>query len=117
MSTSKSREHFLGINESKKMNCAQAIIAGFKDKFSIRDDALPTFASLGGGKAPEGRCGALHAAQFILGGSQTEEAKKCEEIFLQAAGSSKCKEIRAMNKLSCLGCVEKSAEILERIQF
>ena len=117
MSASKSREHFLGINGSTKMNCAQAVIAGFKDKFSIGDEAIAKFASFGGGKAPKGRCGALHAAQFILGGSQTREAKKCEEIFLQAAGSGKCKEIRAMNKLSCLGCVEKSAEILERIQF
>ncbi len=114
MSVKKSIEHYQGINGRKKLNCAQSLIAGFSDDFTVEEKTIAAFASCGGGKAPEGRCGALHAAQYILGGAHTESAKKCEEIFTQSAGSVKCKEIRAQKKLPCPECVEKAAEFLEK---
>ncbi len=116
MSKRKSIDHYLGINESKKLNCAQAVIAGFKDKFSIGDETLAAFSSFGGGKAPDGYCGALYAARHILEKERLGEIEKCNETFIKAAGSTKCKEIRNLKKLSCVGCVEKAAEILDRIQ-
>jgi hypothetical protein len=112
MSKRKSTDHYLGINESKKMNCAQAVIAGFKDKFSLKDELVATFASHGGGKAPEGYCGALYAARHILKESPGEIGK-CTEAFIKAAGSTKCREIKSLKKLSCMGCVEMVAELLE----
>lgn len=65
MSLLKTREYYLGVNGNKKHNCAQAVIAGFKDKFSLEDGLVETFTAHGGGKAPEGCCGALYAARHI----------------------------------------------------
>ncbi len=115
MSIVKAREYYLGINGNKKHNCAQAVIAGFKDKFSLGDELVATFATYGGGKAPEGCCGALYAIRHILKDNGGLEIEKCNEAFIKAAGSSKCGEIRSMKKLSCLGCVEKAAEVLDGI--
>ena len=115
MSKIKAKELYLGLNGKKKHNCAQAVIAGFKDKFSLEDELVATFAAYGGGKAPEGCCGALYAAQQILKNESAAEIEKCNAEFIKSAGSSKCKEIRSMKKLSCVGCVETGAEILERI--
>ena len=113
MSIIKTREHYLGINGNKKHNCAQAVIAGFKDKFSLDDELVAKFAAYGGGKTPEGYCGALYASRHILKNANSVEIGKITEDFIKTAGSDKCKEIRAMKKLTCLGCVEKAAEILE----
>lgn len=113
MSLLKTREYYLGVNGNKKHNCAQAVIAGFKDAFSLDDDLVAKFAACGGGRAPEGRCGALHAAQFILERRKSEDVKECEDTFFLGAGSVKCREIKSLKKLSCLGCVEMAAEFLE----
>ena len=115
MSKTKVKELYLGLNGNKKHNCAQAVIAGFKDKFSLKDELVATFASHGGGKAPEGCCGALYAARHILKDKGVPEIGRCNEAFIKAAGSTKCGEIRSMKKLSCLGCVEKAAEVLDGI--
>ena len=113
MSRIKAKELYMGLNGNKKHNCAQAVIAGFKDKFSLEDELVASFAGYGGGKAPEGCCGALYAAQHVLKSASSEEIEKCNEAFIKAAGSNKCREIRSMKKLVCLGCVEKAAEFLE----
>lgn len=115
MSIVKTREHYLGVNGCKKHNCAQAVIAGFKEKFSLDDGLVETFAAHGGGKAPEGCCGALYAVSNILKRNGSSEIDNCKEEFIKASGSTKCREIRAMKKLTCAGCVEKAAEILEEI--
>lgn len=108
-------ELYFGLNGKKKHNCAQAVIAGFKEKFSLDDGLVETFAAHGGGKAPEGCCGALYAASHILKRNGSSEIDNCNEDFIKAAGSTKCREIRAMKKLTCAGCVEKASEILEEI--
>lgn len=113
MSKTKATELYLGLNGNKKHNCAQAVIAGFKSEFSLNDELVAAFAAHGGGKAPEGCCGALFAALHIFQSEDTCEIEKLTESFISAAGSTKCKEIRSTKKLSCLGCVEKAAEILE----
>ena len=107
------KELYLGLNGNKKHNCAQAVIAGFKDKFSLKDELVATFASHGGGKAPDGHCGALYAARHILEKESPGEIEKCNDAFIKAAGSTKCKEIRSMKKASCISCVEMAAELLE----
>lgn len=112
MSKKKVNELYLGLNGNRKHNCAQAVIAGFKDKFSLKDELVSTFASHGGGKAPEGYCGALYAVRHILKDSP-REIEKCTEAFIKAAGSTKCKGIRSLKKASCLACVEIAAELLE----
>ena len=116
MSKKKANELYLGLNGNRKHNCAQAVIAAFMDTFPINEETLAEFASCGGGKAPGGECGALYAAQYILEKFKPEYVDKCKDLFLQAAGSTKCKEIRSLKKIPCVGCVEKAAEILEEIE-
>jgi hypothetical protein len=113
MSKKKVNELYLGLNGSRKHNCAQSVVAGFKDEFLLNDETVAAFAAHGGGKAPEGLCGALYAARQLLQNVKPDEMEKITESFIGAAGSGKCREIRSGKTLSCLGCVGKAAEILE----
>ncbi|MFA6320609.1 MAG: C-GCAxxG-C-C family (seleno)protein [Candidatus Omnitrophota bacterium] len=116
MSLEKAKKHYQGKAGSDKMNCGQAVIAAFREKFLVGDEDVKIFAGYGSGKAPEGVCGAYYAAKFMLEGKHKDKIRACEEMFLLNAGSVKCKEIRALKKLPCLGCVEKIAEFLETIE-
>jgi len=115
MSKEKARAHFLGQQGHNKLNCGQTIICAFKDKFLLSDEMIHRFEGYGGGKAPEGHCGAFYAAKVILEDRYPEKLKDCEKLFVTHANSTKCKEIRSFRKLTCLGCVEKVAESLENI--
>nr|WP_320013877.1 hypothetical protein [uncultured Desulfobacter sp.] len=84
----------------------------FQLEFGISEETIQTAALQGGGKAPEGVCGALHAVRVILGsGSALEEI---ENDFSAKAGSKQCREIRGMRSLPCSGCVTLSAYLLEQ---
>jgi hypothetical protein len=113
MRKEKAKLHYSGKEGHKKLNCAQAIIAAFHDVFDIPAQDVDSFASLGGGRSPEGRCGALHAAHYLISKKDPSKIVQLEQEFLEAAGSLKCKEIRGMRKLTCLGCVETAADILQ----
>jgi len=93
----------------KTHNCAQAVAAGCG-----RDDLVEALKANGGGKAPEGRCGALHAALLL---SPMEKHDELKEAFKDTAGSEFCKEIRSAGKTPCVRCVEIGAElVLSRCQ-
>ncbi|MDD5435737.1 MAG: C-GCAxxG-C-C family (seleno)protein [Nitrospira sp.] len=115
MSKEKAKSHFLGKPGHQKLNCGQTIVHAFKDKFSLPDELIARFEGYGGGKAPEGHCGAFYAAKVILENSHPEKLKDCEKTLIAHANSTKCKEIRSSCKLTCIGCVEKVAESLEGI--
>ncbi|MFA6143128.1 MAG: C-GCAxxG-C-C family protein [Candidatus Omnitrophota bacterium] len=116
MSVDKAKAHYTGKNQSKRLNCAQAIIASYMDKFAMDEKTINVFGSYGGGKAPGGECGALYAAKFMLKDKHPDKIKDCEAAFSSFAGSTKCKEIRTLKKLPCLGCVEKAAEFIDTIK-
>jgi hypothetical protein len=113
MRKEKAKHHYSGKEGHKKLNCAQAVIAAFHDEFDVPVQEVDSFASLGGGRSPEGRCGALHAAHYLISKKDPSKIIPLEQVFLEAAGSLKCKEIRGMRKLSCLGCVETAVEFLQ----
>ena len=115
MSVRKAKDYYTGKDGRDRLNCAQAMIAAYRGKFSLGLDAVELFASHGGGKAPHGECGALCAAKFLLKDKHHGSIKECESLFLSHAGSTKCKEIRKLNKLPCLGCIEKAAEFVDNI--
>jgi len=115
MSKEKAKAYFLGQQGHKKLNCGQTIVHAFKDKFSLPGDLIAQFEGYGGGKAPEGHCGAFYAAKVILENRHPEKLKDCEQTLITHSGSTKCKEIRSSRKLTCIGCVEKVAESLEGI--
>ena len=97
--------------KEKKLNCAQSILSGFKDSHNVSDEEILEAKKHGGGKAPENKCGALHSALRLAGNDFAK--KKLKEDFAAKAGSLQCREIRAQKKLSCEGCVELSAKLLE----
>ena len=86
-------------------NCAQAVASG-----TGHDELYAELASCGGGKAAEGRCGALHAAMLIAGEGRAEEIRK---RFVAALGSEKCAELKRVLAVPCAKCVETAASLAE----
>jgi hypothetical protein len=106
-------ENFLGINGRKKLNCAQAVIAAFKNKFDSQCD-ISVFVNQGGGNAPDGFCGAYYAALCLLEQSRIQKKQDLQNFFKNEIGFDTCKEIKAA-KISCLTCVKKTAEFLAKV--
>jgi hypothetical protein len=115
VSVEKAKAHYTGKLGHRKLNCAQTIVNAFKDKFDVSEEMVERFGAYGGGRAPEGQCGSLYAARTILEKAHPTRIKDCEDALLASAGSTKCREIRASRKLSCVGCVEKVAACIEKI--
>ena len=93
----------------KQHNCAQAVADGFGDH--ALSEAMKV---CGGGNAPYGRCGALHAALLL-----TDQACHEELIrkFTTAAKSEKCKEIKgSAEPFPCAECVRLAAELVEKFR-
>lgn len=91
----------------KLHNCAQAVAAG------AGDEALAEAMKVcGGGKAPQGRCGALHAALELTPAACHE---KLIADFVAAAGAEGCWEIKsAESPFPCAECVRVGAELVEK---
>ena len=115
MSVEKAKAHYIGKPGYRKLNCAQTIANAFKDKFGLSEDIIEQLGASGSGRAPDGQCGSLYAAKVLLEKTYPERIKDCEDALLSSAGSTKCREIRASRKLSCVGCVEKVAACIEKI--
>ncbi|MBF0618661.1 MAG: C-GCAxxG-C-C family protein [Candidatus Omnitrophica bacterium] len=115
MSVEKAKAHYSGTSGFKKSNCAEAIAYAFQDKFKLSAEDLSRFVACGGGRAPGGVCGSLYAAQVILEKNHSQAAKDCAAALLARAGSIQCREIRALKKLPCVGCVEMVATHVDGI--
>lgn len=90
----------------KLHNCAQAVAAG-----SGREDLVPELAVCGGGRAPEGLCGALYAATLL---AVPEKTAILKEEFSAAAGALTCREIKSGTKFPCSECVRLAADLVEK---
>jgi len=109
----KAKDYYLGKN-GEKLNCAQSVSRSYSQARNFRHKDLDCHTDCGGGQAPEGYCGALYAALHVLELSGIDKKEECQDFFLSYAGALTCKEIRKLKKLSCLGCVEKAIEFLEK---
>ncbi len=98
-----------------KQNCAQSLYSGFRELVGIPQSVIDAARKLGGGRAEEGRCGALHAALDLSLGEPTRQALRSG--FEEQAGSQLCREIKARKLLSCDQCVELAATLLERHDY
>ncbi|MCU0858886.1 MAG: C-GCAxxG-C-C family protein [Pontiellaceae bacterium] len=94
-------------------NCAQAVALAWKDKKQPESEHHSLFSGCGGGRAPEGLCGAVHAACELAGGHQKETIK--EQFKARANGQITCKEIRRNRIMTCTECVTTAAELLEEL--
>ncbi len=113
MRKEKAKNYYLGKSGEGKFNCAQSVMKAYFDLFNIPEREIDACAAFSAGRAPEGRCGAYHAACHLVAKKNPARLASFEREFLSAAGSLECQQIRAKKKLSCLGCVEKAAELLD----
>ena len=65
-------------------------------------------SSCGGGRAPEGTCGALYGAMQVA----PEKAAAVLAVFVAATGASSCREIKGCNRVPCQECVRVAARAL-----
>jgi len=92
------------------LNCAQAVAEAWGSVTAKDTHLVDELHGCGGGQAPEGVCGALHAAHLIV-----KDKAAIEELssqFTAAAGSLKCREIRKLGQASCKDCVALAAGFL-----
>lgn len=115
MSAIIAKNNYIGHGGCKRMNCAQSVVSAFKEAYEIDDDLIDTFKAYGSGKAPGGLCGAYYAVKSILERNNEDKAKELEQHFMQHAGALECSSIKSLKRLSCVGCVEKSSEFLEKL--
>ncbi len=87
-------------------NCAQAVAASCG-----REDLLDEMKRCGGGKAPGGTCGALHAAMQIL---PEEKRASAFKNFVAINGASTCAELKGKSRVPCMKCVETAVSIVEK---
>jgi hypothetical protein len=99
------RELFTAV--PKLHNCAQAVVEGCGHK-----DLVEEMKCCGGGKAPEGRCGALHGALKLV----AETCRKAViDEFVAAAGAEDCASIKsAAVPFPCAECVRVAADLVEK---
>lgn len=90
--------------------CAQAILKGFQQEFAIKDDIVDEFAGYRGGKAPEGVCGAIYAANYLL---QANGLQPINKDFAAIAGSDKCFEIKTIHRFPCPDCINLADRLVE----
>ena len=91
-------------------NCAQSILKGFQAEFQISDETVGAFRSFGGGRAENGLCGALYAANYLM-----EKTGKgaLNASFAKKTMSEKCREIKKNKLCSCEACVRIADELVE----
>lgn len=85
--------------------CAQTICAAFG-----HEELSGSMKALGGGRAPGGICGSLHAACTLA----PEHEEELKAGFLAANGAICCAELRKL-RVPCQMCVRISASLLEKI--
>lgn len=90
----------------KPYNCSQTVYAAFRPEDA---DGVAGLAKCGGGKAPEGVCGSLHAALKLCPDSSGNDVRA---KFAEAVGSQFCREIKAVHKTPCEKCVESAVRFV-----
>jgi hypothetical protein len=118
------KEHLMSIAEiskqfhaDKRGNCAMAVAYGYARATGKSEvDAVASaemFRNFGGGKAPNGSCGALYAAKMM----QPDHADAIEDFFKRGAQNfTKCSEIRPNKIIPCNRCVELAGEALDFLE-
>ena len=99
-------------HRERRGNCAQAVAYAWGNKYPGGRGVEEVFAGCGGGKAPGGLCGAVHASCVLADSSDAETIKR--EFAEKSGGPLTCHEIRAAKKLTCNECVGLAAELLEK---
>ena len=106
-------------------NCCQAVLYAFDDELSLAEDDLNRIgAAYGVGMGcMEAICGALCAAEMILGMKEYEgrpilrDAAALHKAFTEKCGASICKDLKGKDTgvvlCECDDCVRNAVSILE----
>jgi hypothetical protein len=94
-----------------RYNCAQALLRTFQSEAGVSDTAVQAASRIGSGRAEGGVCGALHAAGVLLNDPGLLE--RVEREFAGVAGSTRCRAIRALGRITCRECVSLSAGLVQ----
>lgn len=89
----------------KLHNCAQSVACGVG-----REELFDALSGCGGGKAPDGFCGALFAAMVIAGPDHRDEVA---EKFCSRLGAVRCAELKRELHIPCADCVACGAALAE----
>jgi hypothetical protein len=99
-------------HKERRGNCAQSVAFAWGSKYPGGRGVEEVFAGHGGGRAPGGLCGAVHASCTLAG---TAAEPSIKQAFAEKTGGHlTCKDIRAAKILPCSACVEVAAELLEQ---
>jgi len=93
----------------ERLNCAQSVLHAWREVSGDTSIPLADLKPFGGGRAPDGLCGALHAACDIA----PDRAEVLKQNFAAQLGSLYCRELRAAKVHPCETCVGHATELLE----
>lgn len=103
-------ERALNAYQRERLNCAQSVLRGFQEHRTIAEEQIAQARHQGGGRAENGRCGALHAALTLA--DEPAVRDRLRHAFVAQAGAETCREIRRAARLSCVDCVRLAASLL-----
>ena len=97
-----------------RLNCAQSVARAAKSEYGVTETEIESLKAFGGGRAPGGLCGAVYAAQWLIGRKSPTGAEEVLKAFHKAIGETRCRDIRAAKKRSCMDCVAEAALLAEK---
>ena len=100
-------EHFR--RPPEPLNCAQSVLYAYQKVSGDTEMSLPEMKAFGGGRAPGGLCGALHAACTVA----PDKAERLKARFAATTGSVECREMKRANQYRCELCVAEAAQLLQ----
>jgi Putative redox-active protein (C_GCAxxG_C_C) len=110
MKTSRKKSDELFHILPENLNCAQSVLKGFQKEFSISEKEIDEYRAWGGGRAVDGMCGALFAAERLL--RQVGKESVVDE-FRKKAGGLLCSEIKEKH-FTCAEYVRMADELVEK---
>ena len=95
-------------HQQQGYTCAQAVWKAYAAQAGLDEACLESLSRFGGGRAPDGECGALFAAKSLFQDRAAQRA--IENIFVRAAGDATCRAIRKGKTFTCGQCVQTAAD-------
>jgi hypothetical protein len=93
-----------------KLNCCQSVVHAHQVTTGTSPVSVADCKPFGGGRAPEGICGALHGACL----AQPERAVEITEAFKAKLGATTCHDLKRELKVPCEDCVSVAAALLAK---
>jgi hypothetical protein len=94
-------------------NCAQAIANKWHSYLGLPPSIVDDMKAFGGGRSPEGMCGALYAGLELL--PLADSKKQMLDEFKNITGQTKCRDLKCDKKVSCQQCVDIADQIIEKL--